>query len=125
VFILDPPAVVRRKVARAVTDGEREVRYDPVAKPGVSNLLEILAACQAGFGQDPAELAAGFCSYGELKTAVADAVCETLRPIQQRQAELARDPGYLNRVLAEGAERARETAAATVHRAKRALGLRH
>jgi tryptophanyl-tRNA synthetase len=56
---------------------------------------------------------------------VADAVCETLRPIQQRQAELARDPVYLNRVLTEGAERARETAAATVHRAKRALGLRH
>jgi tryptophanyl-tRNA synthetase len=124
VFILDPPAVVRRKVGRAVTDGEREVRYDPVAKPGVSNLLEIFAVCQAGSGQDPAELAAGFSSYGELKTAVADAVCETLRPIQQRQAELALDPAYLNQVLAEGAERARETAAATVRRAKRALGLR-
>jgi tryptophanyl-tRNA synthetase len=120
-FLLDPPDVLRRKVMRAVTDGEREVRYDPVAKPGVANLLEILAACHGG---DPAELAAGFAGgYGALKAAVADAVCEELRPIQARYAELAGDPGYVRGVLADGAERVRDRAAATVGRARQAIGL--
>jgi tryptophanyl-tRNA synthetase len=120
IFLLDPPSVVRRKVARAVTDAETDVRYDPSAKPGVSNLLEILAATAGG---DPATLARGVTAYGELKAAVGDAVVAVLTPIHERYAELARDPGYVHRVLAEGAERARDTASATVRRAKRAIGL--
>jgi tryptophanyl-tRNA synthetase len=121
IFLLDPPSVVRRKVARAVTDVETEVRYDPATKPGVSNLLEILAAT---IGDDPATLAGGFTAYGELKTAVVDAVVAVLTPIQERYAELAREPDHVHRALADGAERARETASATVGRAKRAIGLR-
>jgi tryptophanyl-tRNA synthetase len=127
-FLLDPPDAVRRKVTRAVTDGEREVRYDPVGKPGVANLLEILAACG---GADPADLAAGFSGstpgrvggYGALKAAVTEAVCEVLRPLQARHAELARDPAYVRGVLAAGAEQARPRAEATVKRAREAIGL--
>jgi tryptophanyl-tRNA synthetase len=119
-FLLDPPDAIRRKVMRAVTDGEREVRYDPAAKPGVANLLEILAAC---LGEDPLRLAGGFSSYGQLKAAVVDAVCEVLRPIQARYGELARDPGYVQAVLAEGAARVHGRAQATVRRAREAIGL--
>jgi tryptophanyl-tRNA synthetase len=119
-FLLDPPETIRRKVMRAVTDGEPEVRYDPVAKPGVANLLEILAACTL---DDPAALAGGFSSYGALKAAVAEAVCEMLRPVQARYAELAGDPAYVRAVLAEGADRVRGRAQATVRRAREAIGL--
>jgi tryptophanyl-tRNA synthetase len=120
VFVLDPPAAVRRKISRAVTDGESRVRYDPATQPGVSNLLEILAACT---DRVPADLAGEFDSYGRLKAAVTEAVVAVVQPIQARHAELSRDPGYVRGVLAEGAERATERAAETVHRARRAIGL--
>ena len=118
--LLDPPDLIRRKVLRAVTDSATDVAYEPEHRPGVANLLEILAACVGG---SPAALAMDFRSYGELKNAVADAVIERLRPIQARYAELTRDPAYVRRVLAEGARRARDQAADTVARAKRAIGL--
>lgn len=118
--LLDPPDVLRRKIRRAVTDPDPDVRYDPVDKPGVSNLLAILAA---GTGQDPAALAAGFGSYRQLKDATAEAVIGLLTPIQRRYAALAADPGQVRAVLAAGAARARERAAGTVARARRAIGL--
>lgn len=119
--LLDPPDVIRRKLARAVTDGDRTVCYDPAGKPGVSNLLEILAAC-AGDGT-PAALADRFRSYDQLKATVADAVIGVVAPIQRRYRELAQDPAHIRGVLAAGRDRARERAAATVARARRALGL--
>jgi len=119
-YLLDPPEVLRRKVMRAVTDNDDEVRYDPQRKLGVSNLLEILAACS---GDDPVALAGLFRSYAELKGAVADVVIATLRPIQARHADLRADRGYVDEVLATGAARARERAAATVSRARDAIGL--
>jgi tryptophanyl-tRNA synthetase len=119
-FLLDPPEVLRRKVMRATTDAGREVCYDPVAQPGVANLLGILASC---VGDSPTVLAGLFASYAELKAAVADVVVATLRPIQQRYADLAADPTLMDGILREGAERARERAADTVRRAGEALGL--
>jgi tryptophanyl-tRNA synthetase len=118
--LLDPPDVLRHKLRRAVTDSGSEVRYDPVSRPGVANLLEILAACAGG---QPGEHAASLRSYGHLKAAVTEAVIDVLAPIQRRYRELAGDPGYVHEVLAGGAARAREHAAATVARARRALGL--
>jgi tryptophanyl-tRNA synthetase len=118
--LLDPPQVLRRKVRRAVTDDLGEVRYDPAGQPGVANLLEILAACA---GDSPAALAPLFTSYAELKSAVADAVVATLRPVQERYADLAADPTIVRDALAAGAARARERAAATLARARLALGL--
>jgi tryptophanyl-tRNA synthetase len=120
VFLLDPPDAIRRKVQRAVTDSADVVGYAPATRPGVANLLEILAACG---GRSPVALAEEFSSYGDLKRAVADAAIATLEPIQRRHAELARDPGYVRTMLADGAARARERTSDLVARAKRAIGL--
>ncbi|MDX6309079.1 MAG: tryptophanyl-tRNA synthetase [Nocardioidaceae bacterium] len=120
VRMLDAAAVVRRKVGRAVTDSSTEVRFDRVERPGVSNLLEILASLVDG---DPAGLAAGFSSYGALKTAVADEVTAVLEPIQQRYAALRADEARLDAMLAHGAGRAALQAEPVLARAKRAIGL--
>ncbi|HEX6501448.1 MAG TPA: tryptophan--tRNA ligase [Micromonosporaceae bacterium] len=118
--LLDPPDVVRRKVARAVTDPGSEVRYEPTTRPGVANLLDILASCT---GERPEALADRFTGYRDLKAAVADAVIDVLAPIRTRYQELTDDPGYLRDVLRTGAERARGHAAATLARTKEAVGL--
>lgn len=120
ISVLDPPDVLRRKVRRAVTDTDGEVRHDPARKPGVSNLLELLAAAT---GATPQQLAGNYPSYGALKDAVADALVELLRPVQQRYEAAASDPGELRRMLAEGAERAHDVASATLHRAMANIGL--
>ncbi|HET7488324.1 MAG TPA: tryptophan--tRNA ligase [Acidimicrobiales bacterium] len=120
VLLLDPPEVIERKVKRAVTDTEPEVRFDPVAKPGVSNLLTILAASTGG---DPEKLATNYTQYGPLKADTAEALIGLLRPIQKRYEELAADPAATAAVLAAGAAKAREVAGATVARAKAAVGL--
>jgi tryptophanyl-tRNA synthetase len=114
--LLDPPEVVRRTIARAVTDTVGVVRRDPAGQPGVTNLLNILAACT---GSAPG----GFTSYGALKREVTDAVEATLAPIRDRYAELVTDPAIVDQVLADGRERVRDTARATVERARQAIGL--
>ncbi|GAB1645625.1 tryptophan--tRNA ligase [Krasilnikovia sp. MM14-A1259] len=114
--LLDPPELVRRTIARAVTDTAGVVRHDPDAQPGVTNLLEILAGCT---GTPPGPLG----SYAALKREVTDAVEAALAPIRARHAELAADPGYVAEVLADGAARVRDTARATVRRAREAIGL--
>jgi tryptophanyl-tRNA synthetase len=118
--LLDEPEVLRRKVMRAVTDPGGEVAYDPVRKPGVSNLLAILAACT---GQEPEGLSGQFAGYGDLKHAVADAVVATLAPVRDRYRELARDPGHVRSVLRAGAARAGEQGREKVRQAKAAIGL--
>ncbi|MGW7069625.1 tryptophan--tRNA ligase [Streptomyces sp. NPDC054855] len=120
IYLLDEPEVVRKKVMRAVTDGGSEVEYDREAKPGVSNLLEILAACEGG---SPEGLSGVYESYGALKKDTADAVVETLRPLQAKHKELVVDPAYVEQVLRRGAERAREMSRPTVDTAYRAIGL--
>ncbi|MFC7886784.1 tryptophan--tRNA ligase [Streptomyces sp. NPDC057376] len=120
VYLLDEPDVVRKKVARAVTDSGREVVYDREARPGLANLLEILAACTGG---EPTELAGGYDSYGALKKDTAEAVVEVLRPVRERHQELCADPGYVEGVLREGADKARAMARPTVDAAYRAIGL--
>jgi tryptophanyl-tRNA synthetase len=120
IFLLDGPDVVRRKVNLAVTDTDSTVLYDPCRKPGVSNLLEILAACE----RDQPDIAAlRFTTYAELKEAVTDTIVDTLRPIQHGYAQLMADRGYLADVRRDGAERARDRAATTLQRARAAIGL--
>ena len=117
VRLLDPPDVVRRKIARALTDsdtGADAVRADP-AKPGVTNLLEILAACGGS--------ADGVTTYGALKRTVADAVVAELEPLQKTYAELAADPAYVDGVFRAGAERCREVTAPVLAAATAAIGL--
>ncbi|WP_328944071.1 tryptophan--tRNA ligase [Streptomyces sp. NBC_00250] len=120
VYLLDDAETVRRKVMRAVTDSGRDVEYDRDAKPGVANLLDLMAASTGG---NPEALAGVYETYGSLKKDTADAVVELLRPLRERHAELAADPGYVDQVLRDGAQRARETARPMVDRAYRAIGL--
>src|SRR5262249_51659360 len=120
--LLDEPDVLRRKVMRAVTDTDGEVAYDPVRKPGVSNLLAILAACT---GQEPEGLSGQFGRYGDLKHAVADAVVATLAPVRDRYQELSSDPGHIRSVLRAGAARGREQAREKGRQAQAADGLVH
>ena len=111
--LLDSPDVLVRKIRRAVTDTETEIRYDPETKPGISNLLAILSAVT---GRDVDALVEEFAGqgYGALKAAVAEAVVAFAEPFAARTAEYLADPAELDRILADGAMRAREVAAATV-----------
>ena len=102
VFLLDRPEDIRRKLKRAVTDSDTEIRYDPENKPGVSNLLTIYCAAA---GKTVEEAAAEFAGqgYGTLKSTVADALVELLRPIREETERLLKDKAYLESVYREGA----------------------
>jgi tryptophanyl-tRNA synthetase len=120
VLVTDDPKVIERKFRRAVTDSDAEVRYDPEAKPGVANLLSILAAATDG---DPVALAERYDQYGPLKADAAEAVIALLAPLQKRFAELAANPEGTRAILRRGADKARVTASATLARARDRLGL--
>ncbi len=120
IMMLDDPTVIERKIRRAVTDSGTEVLYDPENKPGISNLLELLAAASGGA---PDQLASGYPNYGSLKSAATEAVAEMLRPARERFAAFSRDPGEVRRVLSDGAQRAGEVAASTLRRTHAAIGI--
>ena len=120
IYLLDEPAAILKKFKRAVTDSDNEVRFDRAAKPGVSNLLEILAVCT---GESPEALAEKYTMYGPLKTDAGEAVVEMLRPIQARYRELMDDRGELQALLRKGAGKAGAVAAATLARAQAAIGM--
>jgi tryptophanyl-tRNA synthetase len=121
VDLLEPEASIRKKIRSAVTDAEREVRFDPDAKPGVSNLLTIAAALS---GRTMAELETAYAGrgYGDLKGDVAELALDFVRPIQQRTAEILDDVAELDRVLAIGAERAEAVAGPTLAQAYDRVG---
>jgi tryptophanyl-tRNA synthetase len=120
--VLEDAKKITKKIKSAVTDSDTEVRHDRDAKPGVSNLIEIHAAVT---GQTIAAVEEEFGDggYGKFKGAVADAVVEYLRPVQERYAALAADPGEVDRLLALGAAGASEIADGVLARASKAAGL--
>lgn len=120
--LMDDPAVTAKKIKSAVTDAEREIRYDRELKPGVSNLLDILSAVT---GSSIAALESQFAGagYGDLKGAVAEAVVATVEPIRARTLELLADPAELDRLLDAGAEKAAEKANATLDAVYDRVGL--
>jgi tryptophanyl-tRNA synthetase len=120
VMMLDSPAAIMRKFKRAVTDSESEVRYDPINKPGVSSLLDILAAAT---GQSVDDAARGYTQYSPLKTDTGEASVALLEPIQTRYNELIDDTAELTRLLRVGSDRARSVASKTLKRAYDAIGL--
>ena len=120
ILLLDPPDVIEKKVKRAVTDSDDEVFFDIENKPGVSNLLSILGAAT---GKTPQEASKGIDRYGDLKSATSEAVIELLKPVQEKYFDLADDPAETNRLIAKGAEKAREVASATLSRAQENIGL--
>jgi tryptophanyl-tRNA synthetase len=123
VYLLDSPDWAKKKMMRAVTDSGREIRFsDDPAKAGVSNLLEIYEAIT---GQSRADIEVHFASargYGDLKKEVAEVVLDTLAPIQQRYHELTGDAGYLDTLLAQGAERAASVAQPTLELVRERMG---
>jgi tryptophanyl-tRNA synthetase len=118
--LLDTEEEITKKVRKAVTDTDGDVRYDREAKPGLSNLLDLLAAAT---GRTAVDVAADYERYGDLKKDVAAALSELLRPVRERRAELEKDLSYVDEVLAQGAARAHAIAAATYARAAEAMGL--
>lgn len=122
ISLLADPQKTAKKIRSAVTDSEREIRFDRDAKPGVSNLLTIQSAV-TGTALD--ELVAGYAGrgYGDLKADTAEAVVEFVTPIKARVDELLSDPSELESVLAAGAERANEVAAKTLQRVYDRMGL--
>ncbi|MCX6532999.1 MAG: tryptophan--tRNA ligase [Actinobacteria bacterium] len=120
VYLLDEPSAIIKKFKRAVTDSDGEVRFDRTKKPGISNLLEILAACT---GRTPEQTAAGYTQYGPLKADAGEAVVEVLTPIQHRYRELMGDQAELSRLLRVGADKARSVASATLARTYSNIGL--
>lgn len=124
VYVLDDAKTIEKKVKRAVTDSEDPpaIRRGP-DKPGVTNLLEILAACK---GWTPAEAEAslaGARGYGDLKTATADAVNDLLGPVRERYAALRTDEDALESVLDAGADKARGMAAETLADVRGLMGV--
>lgn len=122
ISIIDPPDVIARKIKRAVTDSEAEVRYDLEAKPGVSNLLTILAVMSNRSLEEVTEQYTGY-RYKEFKDEVAAAVIEGLKPIQAEYERLVKDKAYLLSVAKEGAQKASWIASKTLRKVKRKLGL--
>ena len=117
---MDSPEEITRKVKKAVTDTDGEVRFDPATKPGLANLLSLLAAATES---RPEDLAGGYERYGDLKADVAAALIESLRPLQERYAELRNDLATVSQILAQGADAAAEVAEGTYRRAADAVGL--
>jgi tryptophanyl-tRNA synthetase len=121
IALLDDPNITAKKIRSAVTDSEREIRYDPDAKPGVSNLLTIQSAVT---GTDVEKLVDGYAGrgYGDLKKDTAEAVVEFVTPIKTRVDELLTDTTELEEILAAGATRANEVSAKTLKRVYERLG---
>ena len=122
VDVLDEPDVIRRKIARAVTDAGSEVRADPDAKPGVTNLLRIYSALS---GEPVATLEAKYAGtgYGGFKRDLAELVVATFAPIKHTTQQILADEAGLDRLLAHGAARARHVAAQTMSAVRARMGL--
>jgi tryptophanyl-tRNA synthetase len=112
ILLLDPPERIQKKVKSAVTDTGHEVRRDP-GKPGISNLVDIMAVA-TGAAPEAIESQYDGQGYGRFKGDVAEAVITLLTPIRERYLELRNDPAELQRLLALGAQKARETSAPTL-----------
>ncbi|WP_034268477.1 tryptophan--tRNA ligase [Actinospica robiniae] len=119
--LLDDPKANAKKIKSAVTDTEREIRFDEANKPGVANLLRIYAAL--GERTIP-ELERDYegKGYGDLKKDLAELVTDTLSPFKERTEEILADAGKLDAILAEGAEKAREVASRTLSEVYEKIG---
>ncbi|MBR5869091.1 MAG: tryptophan--tRNA ligase [Clostridia bacterium] len=121
VLLLDKPEDIMRKFKRAVTDSDREIRFDRENKPGISNLIEIYAAA-TGITREETMAQFEGKSYGDFKPAVGEAVVELLRPIRENTERLLKDKGELERIYKEGAMRAAHIADRTVAKVKKKIG---
>ncbi len=121
VDVLDDPAAIRRKIARAVTDTGAEIRADDEAKPGVTNLLRIYAALSGQSVPDLEQRYAG-AGYGTFKKDLGEVVVDALAPVRERAEKLLADEAELDAILARGAARAREIAGPTMVAVRQQVG---
>jgi tryptophanyl-tRNA synthetase len=121
IALLDPPDVIAKKIKSAVTDSGREVRYDEVEKPAISNLMVIYSLC-SGDSLDDIAARYGTSGYGKFKKDLADVVIQTLTPIQARYEELS-EPGVIESILAAGAAKAEPIAQRTLSRLQDKMGI--
>lgn len=121
IFLLDEPNVIKKKIASAVTDSDNTIKYDPINKPGISNLLTIMS-CATNKPINELEVMFNNQGYGDFKKAVGEAVVNLLEPIQKKYYELIKSP-LLDEVLNEGRENASKIAYKTVIKMKRKMGL--
>ena len=121
VSLLDPPATIRKKILRATTDSNPGVDYETMG-PGVRNLLSIFQAF-TGWSDDNTRAHFSGMRYGDLKKQVAEAVVSALEPVQTRYREVMAEPGFVAKVLADGAARVTPIAQDTVDKVKKAMGL--
>lgn len=122
IFLKDDLTVIRKKIMSAVTDMEANVYFDPVNKPGISNLLTIYAATKSITIEEACEQFKGCTRYGDFKKAVADAVIEELTAFQERYKKIKEEKLYVE-VLKAGATKANEISKRTLDRVKKAVGL--
>ena len=122
IYLDDPENVIRKKIASAVTDSDGEIKYDPVNKPGVSNLLTIMSCCTNKSVETLEQELSGM-GYGDFKKAVADSVVELLKPIQEKYNTYLNDKNLIDTVLDQGAEKASYFARKTITKVKRKMGL--
>ena len=122
IYLDDSEAIIRKKIASAVTDSDGIIKYDEVNKPGISNLLNILSCCT---NKSISDLETEFegVGYGEFKKAVADAIITLLMPIQEKYEKILADKDYLNKVLDDGARKASYFARKTLSKVKRKMGV--
>jgi tryptophanyl-tRNA synthetase len=121
IALLDSPDAIRRKIKRAVTDSDGEIRFDPENKPGVSNLLTIYS-CFSGKSIEEAEREFDGKGYGDFKTAVGQVCCDKLIPVQQEYQRILADKAYLEEVMKKGADEASYYARKTLSKVRRKLG---
>ncbi len=137
ILITDSPAAIAKKIKSAVTDSERSITYDPVARRGVANLLTILAACETRSGEAGAEGSVprtaeqvaqamrdeGISGHAMLKERVTDAVAARLAGIKDEFERIRADEAYLSKVAREGADKARAMAQRTMREVRKKVGL--
>ena len=120
IFMMDPPEDIDKKIKKAVTDTDNEVRFDWETKPGVSNLLEIYSSFS---NESPEAIASRYTRYGDLKKDLAELVITSLAPIRARYEALLADPGELTAIATQGSKKASAVAGPVYHRAASAMGL--
>jgi tryptophanyl-tRNA synthetase len=123
VYLQDDEKIIRKKIMSAVTDSEAEVKYDAEKKPGISNLLTIYAAMKHIEPEEAEKEFVGV-NYGTFKKAVADAVMAELSPFQEKFKKYRADEAGLEKIFADGALKARETAKPILERVEKAVGIR-
>ena len=121
VALTDDPDTVRRKIKRAVTDSDGEIRFDPENKPGVSNLLSIMSALGAGSIDDLVNELSGK-GYGELKSRTADCVIAALEPLQAEYNRIISDKAGLQAILDQNAQKAAYLATKTLRKVQKKVG---